>query len=344
MTSSTSLNGSRRSMQQFQQLFAQKGNSFFKEFREHKKAAHCLVWAPGNTNKLATGSDDCTARLWTLSSTGVTADAELTGHTERIYQLAFNPTLVRSRAQLATASSDKTVRIWDCRSKKCTHKINTEGENINLCWKRDGTHIVVGNKQDIISVIDLRKHMVVSKVQYPHEVNEVKWDNSGQLLMMCTGLGTVEVNRYHPEVIDNITSSKDSIPWSLVRSICAHTSIIYCIDFDPTGRYFAVGSADALTSIWSLPELICINTISTMEHPVRTVSFSFDGELLAHASEEKKIDICHVETGERIFEYPVTSGVNALSWHPKEYLLAYAKDKEDRPDICIVGIKPTQYL
>lgn len=331
-----------KSFTQFQQLFSQKGNSYSKELRGHKKAAHCLVWAPGNTNKLATGSDDCTARIWSLTPTGVIADVELSGHTERIYQLAFNPTQIQSRTQLATASSDKTVRIWDCRTKKCIHKINTEGENINLCWKKDGSHIVVGNKQDIISVIDVRKHKVVSKVQYAHEVNEVKWDNSGQLLMMCTGLGTIEVNRYHSEMIDNNVVAKEIIPWTLARSICAHTSIIYCIDFDPTGNYFAVGSADALVSIWSLPEMICTSTIARMEHPIRTVSFSFDGQLIAHASEEKTIDVSHVETGERVFEYSVASGVNALSWHPEEYLLAYAKDKDDRPDIHIVGIKPSK--
>ena len=271
------------------------------------------------------------------------SDVELLGHTERIYQLAFNPTQIQSRLQLATASSDKSVRIWDCRMKKCTHKISTEGENINLCWKRDGSHIIVGNKQDIISVIDVRKHKVVSKVQYRHEVNEVKWDHSGRLLLMCTGLGTIEVNRYIPEVIDAAPPLKDSIPWTLARSICAHTSGIYCIDLDPTGKYFAVGSADAMVSIWSLPDMICMNTIGRMEHPIRTVSFSFDGQLIAHASEEKVIDVSHVETGERVYEYSVGTGVNALSWHPEEYLLAYARDKDDRPDIHVVGIKPTRW-
>ncbi len=299
---------------------------------------------------------------------------ELSGHTDRIYQLAFNPSAATStanRLQLATASSDKTIRIWDCRQKRCAHTIKTEGENINLCWKRDGSHIVVGshigNKQDIISVIDVRRNRVVAKVPFRPEVNEVKWDHSGQLLLMCTGNGTIEVNRYMPEVLEaansndnnnnknsNDTSSGGSsgsaqepsssiIPWKLSRTISAHTSGIYCIDIDPTGKYFAVGAADAMVSLWSLPEMICVNTIGRMEMPIRTVSFSHDGQLIAHGSEEKTIDVSHVETGERVYEYSVGTGIHALSWHPEEYLLACARDKDHAPDIRVVGIKPNRW-
>lgn len=37
----------------------------------------------------------------------------------------------------------------------------------------------------------------------------------------------------------------------------AHPGTCICIEFDPTGKYFATGSADALVSLWDVDELAC---------------------------------------------------------------------------------------
>ena len=42
----------------------------------------------------------------------------------------------------------------------------------------------------------------------------------------------------------------------------AHPANCICIEFDPKGRYFATGSADALVSIWDLDEFVCVRTLS----------------------------------------------------------------------------------
>ena len=80
----------------------------------------------------------------------------------------------------------------------------------------------------------------------------------------------------------------------------AHPGNCICIEFDPTGSYFAVGSADALVSLWDVNELACLHTFSRLDWPVRTLSFSHDGKLLASASEDLFVDIGHVKTGENV--------------------------------------------
>jgi WD40 repeat protein len=45
----------------------------------------------------------------------------------------------------------------------------------------------------------------------------------------------------------------------------AHPGTCICIEFDPTGRYFATGSADALVSLWDVDELACLRTFSRWE-------------------------------------------------------------------------------
>lgn len=48
----------------------------------------------------------------------------------------------------------------------------------------------------------------------------------------------------------------------LHHTLNAHPANCICIEFDPKGKYFATGSADALISIWDVAELACIRTFS----------------------------------------------------------------------------------
>lgn len=47
-----------------------------------------------------------------------------------------------------------------------------------------------------------------------------------------------------------------------IQSINAHPSNCICIKFDPMGKYFATGSADALVSLWDVDELVCVRCFS----------------------------------------------------------------------------------
>jgi len=85
----------------------------------------------------------------------------------------------------------------------------------------------------------------------------------------------------------------------LQHCIQAHPANCICIEFHPSGQYFAVGSADAIVSLWSLRNLACIRTFARLDWPVRAISFSHNGNLLASASEDLTIDISHVNTGEK---------------------------------------------
>lgn len=79
-----------------------------------------------------------------------------------------------------------------------------------------------------------------------------------------------------------------------MHTVSAHTANCYCIEFSPDGDKFALGSADALVSIWDVKELVCEVTCARLEWPVRTLSFSFDGRYIASASEDPIIDIAEV--------------------------------------------------
>ena len=55
-------------------------------------------------------------------------------------------------------------------------------------------------------------------------------------------------------------------------------------------------------------------TFFRLEWPVRTLSFSHDGNLLASGSEDQAIDIANVATGERVASISVTYPTFTLAW------------------------------
>ena len=79
------------------------------------------------------------------------------------------------------------------------------------------------------------------------------------------------------------------------RTWCYNHPLLYLkSNFSGCGKYFAVGGADAIVSIWDANEYSPIRTMSRLDWPVRTLSFSHNGRLLAAASEDHLVDICNV--------------------------------------------------
>lgn len=189
------------------------------------------------------------------------------------------------------------------------------GENINICWSPDGQAIAVGNKDDLVTFIDVKTHKIKQEQLFKFEVNEISWNKDNDLFFLTSGQGHVYVLSY-PDLTQQIVLN-------------AHPSTCICIEFDKTGKYFAVGSADAMVSIWDANQLVCLRTISRLEWPARTISFSHDGNLLASGSEDLLIDISYVETGEKVAEITTEAPTFTVSFHPKRPLLAYACDDKD---------------
>lgn len=106
-----------------------------------------------------------------------------------------------------------------------------------------------------MTIIDIRQDGPMTQMKFSMEINEMAWSPSGDHLIVTTGLGTIEVVQFHDGTL------------TVTKSLPAHTSNCYCIDFNrSTGDCFAVGSADAVVSIWDFEAMACSRTICRLEY------------------------------------------------------------------------------
>ncbi|CAG8600587.1 8603_t:CDS:1 [Paraglomus brasilianum] len=304
------------------------GNCREKVLYGHTQTVRTVAWS-SDGRFLASGSVDTTVRIWWTAEEDIIESWKLEGHRDSVDQLCWNP---KNPSVLATASEDRTVRFWDVRadlSSVCRHAVETQGQNINISWSKDGNTVAIGDKDNIISFIDTRTYKIVNtyyekKDDKKIEFNEMTWDHNCNLFYLTTGTGAIRVLRW-PSL-------------NVVHTLRGHTASCYCLEYDPKLRYLATGAADALVGLWDLSYWYMIRAFpgyevvgkvrsSITKTPVRTLSFTHDGKYIASASEDQQIVLSEVETGDTIYRLPCGAATNSVSWHPNGYLLAYAGDE-----------------
>ncbi len=85
--------------------------------KAHSALIHCVAVSPDG-KLLATASFDNTVKIWNINPDGSIKDKEkitLSGHTGPVYAVVFDP---KNPNIIATASQDKTGRVWDITSGK----------------------------------------------------------------------------------------------------------------------------------------------------------------------------------------------------------------------------------
>jgi WD40 repeat protein len=110
-------------------------------------AAVSAVAVATNDQRIASGGvDDGTVRLWD-AATGQPSGELLTGHTDRVYSVAFSPDGTR----IVSGSADKTVRLWDANTRQTLRILTGHQERVyGVAFSADGQRIVSGSADNTV--------------------------------------------------------------------------------------------------------------------------------------------------------------------------------------------------
>ncbi|WP_433685398.1 caspase, EACC1-associated type [Nocardia sp. CA-119907] len=261
--------------------------------------------SPTTPNRLAgtSASPSAPAQLaWTTA-------AVLTGHTGKVYSVAFNP----AGTLLATGSSDKTARLWDVTSRQLVGQPLTghTGDVESVAFNPAGTLLATGSYDQTVRLWDVASRELVGQpLGHTNGVVSVAFNPAGTLL--ATGS------------YDQTVRLWDVASRELVGQPLGHTSWVLSVAFNRDGTLLATGSSDQTVRLWDVASRELIGQpLTGHTNEVVSVAFNPTGTLLATGSYDMTVRLWDVASRELVGQ-PLghTDLVWSVAFNPAGTLLA----------------------
>jgi len=231
----------------------------------------------------------------------------LQGHESNIRSVSWSP----DGQQLASGSSDNTIRIWDVTTGKLEKTLDGHTNWVNsVSWSPDGQQLASGSGDKTIRIWDVATWQLEKTLEgHTDPVVSVSWHRDGKQLASGSVDKTIRI-------WDVATGDSKKI-------LGGHASSIRSVCWSPNGKQLASGSSGHSIRIWDVASGKPEQSLEWHKGPVTSVSWSLNGEQLLSGSEDQTIRIWNVATGK--METTLrghASPVYSVAWSPSEKHLA----------------------
>ncbi|MGA7933346.1 MAG: serine/threonine-protein kinase [Kovacikia sp.] len=205
----------------------------------------------------------------------------------------------RESTLLASASDDKTIRLWDGQTgaERLTLKGHTQFVKSVAFRPQGQSMLATGGSDRTIKLWDLQAPTEIrTLIGHLHAVNALAFSPEGNTL--ASGSADKTIKLWNPDTGE------------LITTLAGHHLAVNAIAFSPPAspaRLLASGSTDSQVKIWDPGTFEPIQSLAGHTAAVRAVAFSPDGRLLASAGEDRTI---------RLWEVASWRWVRTLSGHP----------------------------
>ena len=123
---------------------------------------------------------------------------DLTAHTKEIYSIKWSPTAPGSAnpnadLQLASASFDATVRLWDPHTGSSKVLQKHTDSVYSVAFSADGKYLASGSHDKCVHIWSVRDGSLVKSFKGHGGIFEVCWNAEGNKVAACFSTNTVAV-------------------------------------------------------------------------------------------------------------------------------------------------------
>ncbi|GAM18519.1 hypothetical protein SAMD00019534_016940 [Acytostelium subglobosum LB1] len=225
-------------------------------FRGHTGPVFTTVLSENGSHLYSAGFDGVIKR-WTMPSGDADLyhrygrlenylDREFDGHADGIWDLQLV-----GRSNLASASSDGTVCIWDVNSgalcSKLTHPngLSVAPTSMSLPATESAQRLLVAYNDGSVLLYDIESGRVVSELRPSNEAQVNKVVTHNLMPLAITGSEDHKIEFW--DLVSNQT----------VHSMVAHSDAITSLTIDPSGLYVASCSHDSTIRFWDISSKTC---------------------------------------------------------------------------------------
>jgi WD40 repeat protein/energy-coupling factor transporter ATP-binding protein EcfA2 len=250
--------------------------------------------------------------------------------------------------QLATASKDQTIRLWDVATGKQLAKTNLVGKWIRLSFSPNGKQLVlsfVDHNANVVTLWDIGSDQPPTKLKDDQSLfSRIAFSPDGKLLALRSGDSFVlwdvstgkRINTLNQQKGVEVTSavfshdgkrlatghsdkkvllwSMDSGNLSLIHTLSGHEDLVYSMTFSPDGKRLATGSVDNTMRLWEVDSGKALYTLNDFMGIVNDVVFSPDGKQLVTVSMDNHnkgtVSLWEVDTGKNLQTFNIPSECN----------------------------------
>ncbi|MEH2115319.1 nSTAND1 domain-containing NTPase [Nostoc sp.] len=206
----------------------------------------------------------------------------LIGHQGNVSNIVFSP----NNQILASASDDKTIKLWNVKTGEVLHTLTEHNAKVNSVVFSPNEQILASASDDkTVKLWNIKTGKVIHTfTEHNAKVNSVVFSRDGQTLASVSDDKTIK--------LWNVKNYKK------IHTLSGHEKAVTSVVFSRDGQNLATTSDDNTVKLWNVKTGGVIHTLKGEQYKFKSVVFSPDSQTMATASDDKTVKLWNVKTGE----------------------------------------------